>query len=326
MEAPLHPKASARAWIWRGLLFVLGLAFALWLLHAQGFDRVARVLSEAGPWLPLVILLECVLLATDVLALRNLLGPSASAIPLRVWVRSTALAYASGVLLPAGRATGEAARVTALAPTVGLRHAANACSRMQASFLLGNSIISFACMAAVGALGSRSTLLRLALLGNAVACAVFSVTLLLMASSERFAAWLGKHFRRFVSAPPSVEHHRYDLLAGVRATAWCLVGRCCQTVQYGVAVHAVGGLATIRSAFTAQGIHLVGAAIGDMIPNQMGATEGVYRAFAAALHLEAEPVRALGIALVARLAQVALALLCLLVMTLVPSQPRRASA
>ncbi len=89
------------------------------------------------------------------------------------------------------------------------------------------------------------------------------------------------------------------------------LGRAAQTAEYGVILLAVGGVLTPVSALVVQGIHLVGAAIGDFIPGQLGAVEGAYRAFASTLGFGADPARALSIALVARIAQIGLATLCL---------------
>jgi len=99
-------------------------------------------------------------------------------------------------------------------------------------------------------------------------------------------------------------------------------GRIVQALQYGVVLYAVGGVATASTALMAQGIQLVGASVGDLVPGQMGATEGAFRAFAGALGLGAEPARALSIALVIRMAQLGLAVSCLLVAALVRRQPR----
>ncbi len=73
-------------------------------------------------------------------------------------------------------------------------------------------------------------------------------------------------------------------------------------------LHAIGGHATPASALTAQGIHLVGAAAGDLVPNQMGITEGAYRLFTQALELGV--AQALSIALVVRIVQLTLTGVC----------------
>ena len=70
---------------------------------------------------------------------------------------------------------------------------------------------------------------------------------------------------------------------------------------------------TPASAVTAQGIQIVGAAIGDLLQNQMGATEGAYGLFKSALDLGDDPARAMSIILIIRLAQLGLSCACFLV-------------
>jgi hypothetical protein len=81
------------------------------------------------------------------------------------------------------------------------------------------------------------------------------------------------------------------------------LGRLFQTVQYGVILVAVGGSLGVLSALISQAIHLVGAGLGDLVPNQAGITEGAYWVFADALGLSSDPAAAVGIALVARFCQ-----------------------
>jgi hypothetical protein len=87
------------------------------------------------------------------------------------------------------------------------------------------------------------------------------------------------------------------------------LGRAVQAVQYGVALHAVGGVASPDAALITQGVDIIGATVGALVPNQMGATECAYDVFARAVGLGSEPARAVSIALLVRTAQVALAVL-----------------
>ena len=73
----------------------------------------------------------------------------------------------------------------------------------------------------------------------------------------------------------------------------------------------IGGVLTVKSAFVAQGIHLVGSGLGDMVPNAVGITEAAYRFFAETLGLSEDPARAIAIALVARLTQYTVAAIAL---------------
>jgi hypothetical protein len=76
-------------------------------------------------------------------------------------------------------------------------------------------------------------------------------------------------------------------------------------------VVAVGGSLGVSGTLLAQSIHLVGAGLGDMVPNAAGITEGAYRAFGHLLGVG--PAAAISIALVHRLAQYLLAGTSLLV-------------
>jgi uncharacterized membrane protein YbhN (UPF0104 family) len=302
----------------RIILFVGGLALTAWLINSAGLDRVMEAVREAGPWLPAVLLLEIGIVATDMFAARALLGHAMASVPPLTWVRSAMLAYASTVVLPAGRAAGEAVRTTTLAPTIGFGRAAGVCSRLQACVLASNAGISFV-IAAVVFERHASDGLALALLGNAVGCSALSFVVFAAARSERVARWLKERFKRLAQSRDIVPVAS-GASGDVRAIAACLVGRLIEATQYGVVLHAIGGRATPASALTAQGIHLVGAAAGDLVPNQMGVTEGAYRLFTQALELGA--ARALSIALVVRIVQLTLTGACFVLAAAILRQPR----
>jgi uncharacterized membrane protein YbhN (UPF0104 family) len=307
-----------RETIGRILLFGGGLALTAWLINSAGLERVLEAVREAGPWLPAVLLLEIGIVATDMFAARALLGDAMTSVPPTTWLRSAMLAYASTVVLPAGRAAGEAVRTTTLAPAIGFGRATGVCSRLQACVLASNAGISFV-IAAVVFSRHASNVLALALLGNAVGCSVLSVVVFTAARSERVAKWLKARFKGLAQSRDVV-----PLASGAagdaRAIAACLVGRILEASQYGVVLHAIGGRATPASALTAQGIHLVGAAAGDLVPNQMGITEGAYRLFTQALELGA--ARALSIALVVRIVQLTLTGACFVLAAAMLRQPR----
>ncbi|HEX3345477.1 MAG TPA: hypothetical protein VHS09_12925, partial [Polyangiaceae bacterium] len=146
--------------------------------------------------------------------------------------------------------------------------------------------------------------------------------------AARLGRWLERMRRRFVpgakeSAPLDPEERRR---IPWRAALVCSLGRAAQTVQYGVILHAVGGVLTVRNAFVTHGIHLVGATLGDMLPNQLGVTDGFFRAFAGDLGFADEPARALSIAFVVRIAQLTLAATCVIVASMTRHAASRAEA
>jgi uncharacterized membrane protein YbhN (UPF0104 family) len=261
---------------------------------------VAAVLREAGPFVAVAVLFEIGIVVADAIAIAVLCGPARAQVGLREWVRGASIANASAVLLPAGRAAGEAARATVLAPLIGATGAAVACAELQACALVANAAVSV--VAAAVAWRSGAVPLALAVLGNGAVCSVLGGALLMVARS----GWFGRFLRARFGAGALYTRARPARVLG--AIAACASGRAIQTAQYGIVMHAVGGVANLRSALLAQGIHLVGASVGDAVPNQLGVTEGAYRVFARALDLESSPARALSIALVIRVAQLALAL------------------
>ncbi|MCL2726583.1 MAG: hypothetical protein FWD69_19355 [Polyangiaceae bacterium] len=296
-------------------LFVVGVLLVGWLVEQAGIDRVKAILAEAGGWLPLIVILELGIVANDVLATRWLLGGAASAVRKMTWTRSTALAYAMTALLPAGRAAGEAARAAALSRDVGWATAATATSTLQAAVLFGNAVAS-----ASAALASANVNRMLALLLglNAALCGGLGVLVLTLSRWSRLARWL-----RARVAVPGAPAAPIERGAVARAALLCVVGRVIQAIQYGVALHAVGGSAGVRSALVTQGIHLIGATVGDAVPNQIGATDGAYRLFADALGLADAPARSLSIALLVRIAQLGLAAIAVAIATVVSRQSRQ---
>jgi hypothetical protein len=298
----------------RTLLFLGGLTLTAWLVQSVGISQVMHVLGETWRWVPAVALLEILFVSMDLVSLRCLLGGAAARVPPVAWMRSTAVAYASTILL--NRAAGEAARAAILAPALGVADAVATCTRLQACALLGNLVISILIVSVLVVARVESGPLRLLLLGNAAVCAASGTGLLLLLANGRFGAWMKRRLRRFETEERARELRPTGRQL-VLAVAWPVVGRLFQTVQYGVALHSVGGYATTVTAFATQGAHLVGAALGGIVPGQVGVAEGTYRAFATTLGLGAEPARALAIALVARVVQFGLALSCIATAALV---------
>jgi uncharacterized membrane protein YbhN (UPF0104 family) len=279
---------------------------------------VAAVLWQAGPWLPVIFAIEVFQMGTDFMALRSILRGRWRQIPPATWVRSSAIAYAMMTLLPAGRAAGEVTRAALFSKHVGTSRAATTSTCLQAAYLSANGVLSLvACVAVASRFGLRAPLAML-LAGNVVFQAILAGSLLAILRAARVGQWIDRMRRRFVagakdSAPLDPEERRR---VPWRAALVCSLGRAAQTLQYGIILYAVGGTLTARNAFITHGIHLVGATLGDMLPNQLGATDGAYRAFATDLGFAGDPARALSIAFVVRIAQLSLAAICVIVASL----------
>jgi hypothetical protein len=240
-------------------------------------------------------------LACTLGALRSLYGDAAARVPLSQLVRAGLIGYAVMGLVPVGRPAAEITRASLLSRWVGAGRAGAAAARVEAVALVANGCISIpAALAALALVGA--TWLPLAIAINAVATLSLGGSVLFFTKRSRIGAWLGRRHARVAKFGSELDAAFADQdTIPMRALAWELGGRVVQLVQNGVLVACVGGAVGLREAACSQGIHLVGAAVGDLIPAQLGATEGNYTLAASALGLTA--AAAVSIALVAHLAQ-----------------------
>jgi hypothetical protein len=309
----------------RVLLALVGLAIVAYLVRDSGPEKVASVLLQAGRWVPLVFALEVVQLSSDFFALRSILGERRKDIPAGTWVRAMAVAYAMMSLLPAGRVAGEITRGTLFAKYVGAPRAATTGTQMQAAYLTANAILSLVAWSVVAHRFGVDALLALLLAGNVVfQCAIAGGLLAILRDARvgRLIVSIRKRiFKHAPEQPPLDPAERKRIPYG--AMVACTAGRTAQVVQYAIILLAVGGVVTIPNAFVAHGIHLVGASAGDLLPNQLGVTDSIYRAFAGDLGFANDPARALSIAFVVRIGQLSLSAVCVVVTALMrQSEPR----
>jgi hypothetical protein len=294
-------------------LLAAGIAGVAYLVVETGPDRVWRTLV-LGSWvLPLVMIFDAGYFVCEALAHRAVLGEKAASIPARVFVRATMLVYVVSSLVPLGRAGGEVARATAFAPFVGTGRATAAGTNVQLAAFVGNTFISTLCFTACASVLGIGHPLTLLLAVNGLG------TLLLAAVTwtlvRRSALGLAIA-RRWPSVAARFEGMGEGLRASpaelARAIAFTCSARVVQMGQYTGLLIAVGLHPSVLATLLALGVHLVGAGLGDVVPNQVGILEGAYRVFADALSLGDDPARAVSIALFARVSQIGVASLCTL--------------
>jgi hypothetical protein len=292
---------AARSLPGRLLAVALGVTGVTLIVRGLGADAVGHAIEQASRYMPLVIMLEVGVLACTLGALRSLYGDAAKQLPMSQLIRAGLIGYAVMGLVPAGRAAAEIARASIVARWVGAGTAGAAAARVQAVALVANACISFpAALAAWSLVGANWLPLTIAL--NGVVTLALGGSVLFFTKRSRIGAWLARRSSRVEKFGAELDDaFAREPALPVRAIAWEFGGRLVQLAQNAVLVACVGGVVGLPQALTSQGIHLVGAAVGDLIPAQLGATEGNYTLAANALGLTA--AAAVSIALLAHLAQ-----------------------
>ncbi len=321
-----RPSVFARTLTWlkrygRWLLLIFGVLTVGALVHHVGPANVWRILVLAAPWLPLILALEASLVGVESLGLLAFFGRDARRIPIPVFARTMMVYYVTMIVLPVGRAGAEVTRAAILAPYVGAQRATAAAVQNQSMVWVANAMISIVCLAAIVPItGFRG--LALLTVGNAAATAVMGIGMYLFIRRVRIGGWLARRFQKMSKWGPELdEAARQGPRTPLLPLLFCFGGRMLQVVQYGFLLLAVGGTLSVSSALIAESIHLVGAGLGDVVPNQVGVTESAYQVFAGALGLAETPEKALGIALLARVANFSIAGLCFLGMTIWKAPP-----
>lgn len=300
---------------WRRALsvgfLVAGAALLGWLVWDAGPAVVGRAVLGAGAWLPLILLFDAGWFVGEVLAHRLLLEDDAAKMPLGALVRANLAAFAFVALAPLGKAGAEIARALAVARHVGGPRAAAAAANVQAASLLGNALVSVPCALAVFAALGPGSILPWLVVGNGLVTLTLGGSAAVLARRGRLGDRIAARFAALeVDGPRLDQALRVRRATFGRAVAVTFVARLSQAAQYGVLLVAVGGAATVGGALATQGVHLVGAGVGDFVPGQLGVVEGAYRVFAEALALE--PAAAVGVGLLARASSWILAALALL--------------
>ena len=294
------------------------LALSVWAADARA---VLLGLGASAHALPALAALEGAMLACSVLALRALYGQSSARVSARQWTQAAAAGYAVGLVVPMGRSAAEATRAVLLGRSVGGPRAAVAAVQMQGVTLISNALfVAPATLAALALVGPA--LMPLLVFLNGLVAALLGGSILLLRQRGRPGRWLGaavRRLQRFGIAFDAAEGaSRGDLL---RALAWECLARLTQAAQCWVALQALGQSVGPVRALATRGVLMVGSALGDLLPAQLGATEATLVVGAGALGLTA--AIAASLALAVHVGQLILGLLCTGVALAVPGTLRR---
>lgn len=328
MRAGEPPRRSRRD-LARGvgqLVFALaGVAAVVVLIRQVGLSTLLAIVRGALPWVPLLLLLEALRIVSETVGTRAVAHRAMQeheALSFAAWLRMHLVANATLVVLPAGRAICEGVKVVSIAAIVGAPRAAAIVAIQHGMNLAALAAVSVPCALAAFWLGAK--IISLAVAAHAVGCAIGAFGIVFAsrrAVIPRFAS------RWFVHAPDAVSTFRSTVaqLPGFIPMAFAgkLLNRLLQAVQFGILLVAVEGSTSSARTFLADGVNLVGSALGELIPAQVGTIDGAF-AYAAP-QLSITVAMGVGIATLARLVQLAWSAVGALIPVIVPRPAPRPS-
>ncbi|MGK3981455.1 lysylphosphatidylglycerol synthase domain-containing protein [Sorangium sp. So ce136] len=297
-------RARRRALL-HAALGAFGLAALAALIRHVGAAEMLEAVTRAAPFLPILVALEAARVGCETLA-TGALCPRRSVPPAEL-LRIHVVSYPVMALMPAGRAAGEAVKAALLSPYVGAPRAAAIATANQSLALLSAAPLSLLAALAIWHIGGGVSALALGVLAHAALLVASGLGVAFAARQRAAFAWLA---RRFASAGHAAaafqEAVRERPPVPARPFAACVAGRAIQAAQYAVLLAAVGAASGPVRALAAYGVGAVGTALGDLIPGQVGATDGAFTLAAPLLGLTAGS--AIAISVLVHLLQAAFAL------------------
>ncbi len=300
--APKRRRLPTRLALGGGLA-VAGVIAMVALVERAGVAAVGDTLGRATRWIPLLILLEGIRILCDAgatLAIARRSEASASAgrrLPPATVARAQLAAYPVATFTPAGRAASEAVKAVLFTPWLGGASAAAVATVSQSLSLAATSAVSAAAAVATW------TMLGAAPITAAIAAhAVVSLgaaVFVRWAGRSVGASWLGRRIGILASG----YRERLAELPGVPSLPLALftLQRALLVVEYALLLAASGIATGAGPALVASGVYALGAAAGELVPAQLGATDSAF-ALAAPV-LGASLPAAMSVALLAHLLQ-----------------------
>ena len=287
------------------LLAAIGVVLMGYLIRKIGVDNLLNAVKNAWVFLPFIVFLDITWQLGEVLSYRCIIGKEVKRIPIKECIRMQMAAYAVLTLVPTGRIGAEVARAALIRKYLSYGTTGAAATLTQAVSLFANAVVSILCVVAVWHMAGEWSTLAWLVLGNAGICTIGGLAIIVISRKskigERLTRWIPALGTSIQSMDEAMQVPVSRLL---KAGSYCLAARLGQTLQYGLMFAAVGGPIGLTPAFVSQGIHLVSAAMGDIIPNGVGIMEAIYTANAASLGFADAPERAIAIPLLARASQV----------------------
>ena len=281
--AAARPRRSRRKALIHGAFAIVGLGALALLVRSVGPAALVAALRSSARWLPVLLALEVGRVAMEALASRSLSARVRDRVSVAQLARVHVISFAVCNVMPAGRAAGEAVKAALLSRFVGAPEAAAIGTGNQAAALLGAAVVALPC-AIAAAWMTGSSPLTWALVAFALATTAVTVAFQIACRRPDIGGALVRRFTRMEQAP-AVFQDAIDRipLVPVAATAAAVGSRVLLALELAILLHAFSGSAGLGRTLLALGVSMVGGAVGDFVPGQLGASDGAFALAAPAL-------------------------------------------
>jgi len=269
-------NAGRQKAFWHGLLALAGLAALALLIRSIGVRPLLEAMRSSARWLPILLALEAGRVSLEVLASLSLSPRLRRRASLSQLGRIHVIGYAVSAIMPAGRAAGEAVKAAMFSRFVGGPEAAAIGTGNQSAAMIGSALAGVP-VAVVAYLLTGASALTLALLVFMLVSLVVVVAFQIACRRREVGGALIRRFMRMEQATADFEAALREIpLVPVAATACTLASRVLFTIELAVLLHGTSGHAGLGRTALALGASLVGGAIGDLVPGQLGASDGAF--------------------------------------------------
>ena len=290
---------------------VFGVGLVIVLIRQSGARTIGALILQAGPWLPLVILLHAPQTLCSALGWGALLDPPRRPGVRRLfilrWIRESV-----NSLLPVAQVGGDVVRARLLVRGGGkLSWALASCALDVTLELLAQVAFTLFGLGLLAAAAPRSPVLGLAALAVVllaiVVAGLFGVQALWRAG--RLQAWTGHLLRRGRAGldqaarpkPPAFKASRGEQL---RSLGWHVLSWLLGAMETWAALRALGAAASLREATVIESLGQMVRAVGFLVPGALGVQEGGFVVVCSLFGVPA--ASALALSLVRRIRELAL--------------------
>jgi hypothetical protein len=269
-------RAGRRKLLLHAAFGVVGLGALFLLVRGVGLPVLLGILRALARWLPLLFALDVLRLVGEAVTTWSLSERVRRRVPLGELVRIHIVAYAIAMNMPAGRAAAETVKAAMLAPFIGVPEAAAVGAANQTTSMLGGILGGIPCVVAALWITGLSPLTA-AFAGFVLVTLVGYTALQIACRTRGLGSALLDRFTRMEHATGTFHEAiaRIPVVPPVGTLA-AFLGRVVVAVQLAVLLFALGGEHGVGAALLAQGVGLVGGTLGDLVPGQLGATDGAF--------------------------------------------------